>query len=275
FRTPGEVARELAGDQFKLYELIWKRTVASQLADARGSTATIGLGATTSDRRDAVFGAAGTVITFRGFLAAYEEGRDVERYSDSNDAETRLPDVSEGDAVAAEEITAEGHETSPPPRYTEASLVKALEERGIGRPSTYASTISVITDRGYVDRRGQALVPTWLAFSVTRLLEENLPRLVDYDFTAAMESDLDEIAAGQEDRVQWLSRFYRGEGDSEGLRALVEGLGDIDARAVNSIDIGEGITLRVGRYGPYLESEEDGGKRASVPDDVAPDELTV
>ncbi|HLT84141.1 MAG TPA: type I DNA topoisomerase, partial [Phototrophicaceae bacterium] len=279
FRTPAQVANQLTGAQFRLYELIWKRTVASQMADARGSTATVRVAADAAladGTRTAELSASGTVITFRGFLAAYEEGRDAERYdSGGQDRETRLPRLSEGDLVDTDAVVADGHETTPPPRYTEASLVKALEERGIGRPSTYASTISVITDRGYVDRRGQALVPTWLAFSVTRLLEENLPRLVDYDFTAAMESDLDEIAAGQEDRVQWLSRFYRGEGDSEGLRALVEGLGDIDARAVNSIDIGEGITLRVGRYGPYLESEEDGGKRASVPDDVAPDELTV
>ncbi|GAB2970759.1 type I DNA topoisomerase [Actinotalea caeni] len=277
FRTPGQVARELAGDQFKLYELIWKRTVASQMADARGSTATIRLGATTSDGRDAVFGASGTVITFRGFLAAYEEGRDVERYGDSNDAETRLPDVSEGDALAAEEITAEGHETSPPPRYTEASLVKALEERGIGRPSTYASTISVITERGYVDRRGQALVPTWLAFAVIRLLEQNYPRLVDYDFTAEMEADLDAIAQGERDRVEWLTGFYFGRDGKEGLKDLVADAGDIDAREVNSIPLGDGIVLRVGRYGPYLEVPVPDGEpatRASVPEDLAPDELT-
>src|SRR5690625_102068 len=279
FRTPAQVAGQLTGAQFKLYELIWKRTVASQMADARGSTATVRLRAEAEladGTRQADFSASGTVITFRGFLAAYEEGRDAERYADSGgqDRETRLPRLAEGDAVDTDAVTAEGHETTPPPRYTEASLVKALEERGIGRPSTYASTISVITDRGYVDRRGQALVPTWLAFSVVRLLEENLPRLVDYDFTAQMESDLDEIAAGQEDRVQWLSRFYRGDDEREGLRTQVENLGDIDARAVNSIDIGDGVTLRVGRYGPYLETE-DGEKRASVPDDVAPDELTV
>ncbi|WP_223147555.1 type I DNA topoisomerase [Georgenia wutianyii] len=279
FRTPAQVAGQLTGAQFRLYELIWKRTVASQMADARGSTATVRLSADAAladGTRTAELTASGTVITFRGFLAAYEEGRDAERYAESGgqDKETRLPRLGEGDLVDTESVVADGHETTPPPRYTEASLVKALEERGIGRPSTYASTISVITDRGYVERRGQALVPTWLAFSVTRLLEENLPRLVDYDFTASMESDLDEIAAGQENRVEWLSRFYRGEGDVEGLRGLVEGLGDIDARAVNSIDIGDGITLRVGRYGPYLETA-DGEGRASVPDDVAPDELTV
>ncbi|MFH5824949.1 type I DNA topoisomerase [Georgenia sp. AZ-5] len=286
FRTPAQVARELSGAQFRLYELIWKRTVASQMADARGSTATVRLAATADVdgvARRAELTASGTVITFRGFLAAYEEGRDAERYEAGDkggEKETRLPALAEGDVVVTDRVTAEGHETTPPPRYTEASLVKALEERGIGRPSTYASTISVITDRGYVDHRGQALVPTWLAFSVVRLLEENLPRLVDYDFTAAMESDLDRIAAGAEDRVRWLARFYRGDQAQEvpGLKNLVEDLGDIDARAVNSIDIGDGITLRVGRYGPYLErAGEDGaeGQRASVPDDVAPDELTV
>ncbi|TRW43475.1 type I DNA topoisomerase [Georgenia yuyongxinii] len=284
FRTPAQVANQLTGAQFKLYELIWKRTVASQMADARGSTATVRLAATAvleDGARQAELTASGTVITFRGFLAAYEEGRDAERYDAAADKETRLPVLKEGDAVVTDAVTAEGHETTPPPRYTEASLVKALEERGIGRPSTYAATISTITDRGYVDRRGQALVPTWLAFSVVRLLEENLPRLVDYDFTAEMEGDLDRIASGTEDRVGWLSRFYRGDDAAArpGLRTLVEGLGDIDARAVNSIDIGDGITLRVGRYGPYLETApaEEGaeGRRASVPDDVAPDELTV
>ena len=311
FRTPAQVAREISGDQFRLYELIWKRTVASQMADARGSTASVRIAATvpapalpdgstaadaatTGAPTPAVFGASGTVITFRGFLAAYEEGRDVERYSGDAEAaasegggkDARLPQMAEGDAVAASDLTADGHRTSPPPRFTEASLVKALEERGIGRPSTYAATISVIQDRGYVMSRGQALVPTWLAFAVTRLLEENFDRLVDYDFTASMEEDLDAIAAGQKDRVEWLTRFYFGtaaaEGpDGDGLRELVANLGEIDAREVNSIDIGDGITLRVGRYGPYIEDTggepgEDGNpRRASVPDDLAPDELTV
>ncbi|TNU76687.1 type I DNA topoisomerase [Miniimonas arenae] len=289
FRTPAQVAGELSGDQFRLYELIWKRTVASQMADARGSTATLRIGAPTtadvaSERSGAhpsgtvaEFSASGTVITFRGFLAAYEEGRDAGRY-DAEASEARLPDVSEGDAVTKENLEAAGHETSPPPRYTEASLTAALEERGIGRPSTYAATIGVITDRGYVLRRGQALVPSWLAFSVVRLLEDHFGSLVDYDFTAAMESDLDRIASGEQDRVAWLQEFYFGPwtSGSPGLQSLVDDLGEIDARDINSIPVGNGITLRVGRYGPYLEGTGPDGEalRASVPEDVAPDELT-
>jgi DNA topoisomerase I len=288
FRTPAQVSRELSGDQFRLYELIWKRTVASQMGDARGSTASVRLGAVAADGQDAVFSASGTVITFRGFLAAYEEGRDESRDEASTDDEkgdARLPRMAEGDPLTSSDLAAAGHRTSPPPRYTEASLVKALEERGIGRPSTYAATISVIQDRGYVTSRGQALVPSWLAFAVTRLLEENFDWLVDYDFTAEMEQDLDAIAAGDKDRVAWLTRFYFGDGtgreEGEGLRDLVANLGDIDAREVNSIPIGDGITLRVGRYGPYLEDAnaptgEDGSPlRASVPEELAPDELTV
>ena len=308
FRTPAQVSDQLAGAQFRLYELIWKRTVASQMADAVGSTATVRVevplkpaGGVSRDAgltfSTAGFTASGTVITFRGFLAAYEEGRDAERYEsesggreqgrDGGDA--RLPAMSAGEELAALGAEAAGHETTPPPRYTEASLVKALEEREIGRPSTYASIMSTIADRGYVDHRGQALVPTWLAFAVTRLLEENFTELVDYDFTASMEADLDRIAAGREDRVAWLTRFYFGDRArstgalaaddvvaaeaEQGLKAMVENLGEIDARAINSIEIGEGITLRVGRYGPYLEDAE--GKRANVPSDVAPDELTV
>ncbi|MBO0901387.1 type I DNA topoisomerase [Cellulomonas sp. zg-ZUI22] len=292
FRTPAQVARELSGDQFKLYELIWKRTVASQMADARGQTASVRLAATATPADgpvETVFSASGTVITFRGFLAAYEEGRDRGRYDESEGGgaagkdDARLPQMAQGDAVDASGLTADGHRTSPPPRFTEASLVKALEERGIGRPSTYAATIGVIQDRGYVTNRGQALVPTWLAFAVTRLLEENFDRLVDYNFTAGMEEDLDAIAAGQKERVDWLEQFYFGDRsdsvETGGLRGLVDNLGEIDAREVNSIDIGDGITLRVGRYGPYLEAPGDGPdadpRRASVPDDLAPDELTV
>ena len=296
FRTPAQVAGQLRGDEFRLYDLIWKRTVASQMADARGSTATVRLGAASSDGRDAEFSASGTVITFRGFMAAYEEGRDEERDAEAAraDAERRLPEMTQGQALDVLALDADGHRTSPPPRYTEASLVKALEERGIGRPSTYASTISVIVDRGYVSHRGPALVPSWIAFAVTRLLEDHFGRLVDYDFTAGMEEDLDKIATGLEHRTEWLRKFYFGEHgiDAEitdadratdpvmrqGLKRLVEDLGDIDARGINSIDIGDGITLRVGRYGPYVEvpgADGEDPRRATVPDDVAPDELTV
>ncbi|MCC2322443.1 type I DNA topoisomerase [Cellulomonas xiejunii] len=293
FRTPAQVARELSGDQFKLYELIWKRTVASQMADARGQTASVRLAATATTPDgpvETVFSASGTVITFRGFLAAYEEGRDRGRYDEAEGGaaagasdDARLPQMAQGDPVTGTDLTADGHRTSPPPRFTEASLVKALEERGIGRPSTYAATIGVIQDRGYVTSRGQALVPTWLAFAVTRLLEENFDRLVDYNFTAGMEESLDAIAAGQKGRVDWLTEFYFGDRsdslETGGLRGLVDNLGEIDAREVNSIDIGDGITLRVGRYGPYLEAPGEGPddepRRSSVPEDMAPDELTV
>ncbi len=284
FRTPAQVAREISGDQFRLYELVWKRTVASQMADAAGQTASVRLAATATvdgHARAAVFSASGTVITFRGFLAAYEEGQDTARYDDeaasAQPDERRLPVMAAGDALTVADLAADSHATTPPPRYTEAALVKALEERGIGRPSTYAATISTIQDRGYVTSRGQALVPTWLAFAVTRLLEENFDRLVDYSFTAEMEEDLDEIAAGHRDRVDWLTEFYFGDrSDSRatgGLRGLVDNLGEIDARDVNSIEVADGITLRVGRYGPYLEGPE--GARASVPEDLAPDELSA
>ena len=269
FRTPDEVKRELQRDEYALYELIWKRTIASQMADARGQTVSLRLAATSSSGEDVEFGAAGTVITFRGFLAAYEPGRDDEPDED----ERPLPNLAEGDVLETRELTAQGHSTSPPPRYTEATLVRALEDRGIGRPSTYAAIIGTILDRGYVMKRGTALVPTFLAFSVVELLERHFGQLVDYDFTARMEDDLDRIAAGDEQRVDWLRRFYFGDGDA-GLKELVtEQLGEIDARAVNSFTIGESdIVLRVGRYGPYLER---GDSRASVPPEIAPDELTV
>jgi DNA topoisomerase-1 len=284
FRTPAQVSGQLRGDEFRLYELIWKRTVASQMADARGSTASVRLGATAADGRDVEFSASGTVITFRGFLAAYEEGRDEERgergaaAAESSDVGRRLPAMAVGDPLETLDLEASGHETSPPPRYTEASLVKALEERGIGRPSTYASTISTIVDRGYVNTRGNALVPSWLAFAVTRLLEEHFPRLVDYDFTAAMEGDLDRIAGGDENRVRWLQRFYFGEETAaEGLKGLADDLDEIDAREISTVPLGEGVVLRVGRYGPYVEVTGPDGEvqRATVPDDIAPDELTV
>ena len=271
FRLPSAVAGELDRDQLSLYELIWMRTVASQMADARGRTISVRLGATASTGVDAEFGVSGTTITFPGFLAAYEEGRDEDHRSETD---TRLPPLAEGDELEASELGAQGHETTPPARYTEATLVKALEDRGIGRPSTYASIISTILDRGYVFKKGTALVPTFLAFAVTRLLERHYEQLVDYDFTARMEDDLDRIAAGEEERVAWLSRFYRGTPGEPGLRELVtEHLDDIDARAVNSIDIPESdVVVRVGRYGPYLERD---GQRATLPEDIAPDELSA
>jgi DNA topoisomerase-1 len=270
FRTPDSVSGELNRDELALYDLIWKRTLASQMADARGETVSVRLGARSSSGEDAEFGTSGTVITFRGFLAAYEEGRDEDAAED--DGERRLPPLHEGDELVATALEPEGHSTTPPPRYTEATLVRALEERGIGRPSTYASIIGTIQDRGYVFKKGTALVPSFLAFSVMQLLEEHFDRLVDYDFTARMEDDLDRIADGHEERNRWLGRFYFGEDGEPGLHALVSDLGEIDARAVNSIEIGDGIVLRVGRYGPYLERGEE---RATVPDDMAPDELTV
>ncbi len=281
FRTPAQVAGELQGQDYALYELIWKRTIASQMADARGSTATVKLVARLPEGHaasEAEFTASGTVITFRGFLAAYEEGRDEDRYGREEESERRLPKLSAGVPLQVLRAEAQGHQTSPPARYTEATLVKALEEKGIGRPSTYAATVGTIQDRGYVRTRGTALVPTWLAFAVTQLLEQHFATLVDYDFTAAMEEDLDRIAAGDEERVTWLRRFYFGDEatHTEGLRDLVEDLGDIDARAVSTIPIGEGFVVRVGRYGPYVEDTTAEGepRRATVPDDIAPDELT-
>jgi DNA topoisomerase-1 len=272
FRLPADVERELSRDELALYDLVWKRTIASQMEDARGQTVSLRLGATSSDGRNVEFAASGTVITFRGFLAAYEEGRDDEAAPAAED-ERRLPPLIVGQEVEAAALVPEGHATSPPARYTEASLVKALEDQGIGRPSTYASIMGTILDRGYVFKKGTALVPTFLAFAVTKLLEQHFGRLVDYDFTARMEDDLDLIAEGAENRVDWLSRFYRGTAEEEGLHALVnDHLEEIDARDVNSIELpGTDIVLRVGRYGPYLER---GDERASVPDDLAPDELT-
>ena len=270
FRLPDEVRGELDRDEQALYELVWMRTVASQMADARGQTVTLRLGAISASGEDSEFGVSGTVITFRGFLAAYEEGRDDEA---GDDEERRLPPLKPGDAVEPRSIEPQGHETVPPARYTEATLVKALEDRGIGRPSTYASILSTIVDRGYVVKKGTALVPTFLAFAVTQLLEGHYERLVDYDFTARMEDDLDRIAAGEQERVDWLTRFYKGENGEPGLHAMVtEHLDGIDARAVNSIAIPRtDIVVRVGRYGPYLERGE---LRASLPEDVVPDELT-
>ncbi|MEV6053339.1 type I DNA topoisomerase [Streptomyces sp. NPDC052107] len=290
FRTPAETG--LTGDQFKLYELIWKRTVASQMKDATGNSVTVKIGGTAADGRDVEFSASGKTITFHGFLKAYVEGAD-DPNAELDDRERRLPQVGEGDALSAEEITVDGHATKPPARYTEASLVKELEEREIGRPSTYASIIGTILDRGYVFKKGTALVPSFLSFAVVNLLEKHFGRLVDYDFTAKMEDDLDRIAAGEAQAVPWLKRFYFGEGTATGgaadagngdgdhlggLKELVTDLGAIDAREVSSFPVGNDIVLRVGRYGPYIERGEkdtEQHQRADIPDDLAPDELSV
>ena len=285
FRTPSALQGTLRGNDWKLYDLIWKRTIASQMADARGQTASVTIEAgptATSAARPAVvaeFAASGTVITFRGFLAAYEEGQDEQRDSEKSaeQAEAKLPPLTVGQRLGVTSVEAKGHETSPPPRYTEASLVKALEERGIGRPSTYAAIISTIVDRGYVTPRGSALVPNWIAFSVVRLLEEHFADLVEYDFTAEMEADLDRIAGGEADRTEWLTAFYFGDAHQPGLRPIIDNLGEIDAKALNSMTITESITLRIGKYGPYLEVGEEGSdtpRRVNLPQDLAPDELT-
>jgi len=284
FRTPESVRSELRGDEFRMYELIWKRTVASQMADAAGTTSTVKIGATSANGHAVEFSASGTIITFPGFLAAYEESREEERYEDEQkvgrSGEERLPQVSEGDAVAASDLEPVSHSTTPPPRFTQGSMIKELEDRKFGRPSTYAATVDLIIARGYVRVVQQTLIPTWIAFSIVGLLEQHFRWLIDYDFTADMEQDLDRIAAGELDRTAWLEEFYFGtggsEGREEGLKHLVEDLGDIDARAINTFPVGEGISLRVGRYGPYIEREVDGEvQRASVPEDLAPDELTV
>ncbi|GAA1815830.1 type I DNA topoisomerase [Agromyces neolithicus] len=300
FRTPSELQSALRGSEHALYDLIWKRTVASQMADAKGQTATVTIevGPTRADapapdgatapvaETIAEFTASGTVITFPGYRSAYEEGRDEERNADDASGEAKLPKLTEGQQIGLDELEVKGHQTSPLPRYTEASLVKRLEELGIGRPSTFASIISTIIDRGYVTRRGQALVPSWVAFSVVRLLEEHFGDLVEYDFTAEMEDDLDRIAAGEADRVDWLNGFYFGSDQHRGLRQVVDNLGDIDAREINSVAIAPDITLRIGKYGPYLETVDtdaaaattDGAevppRRVNLPEDLAPDELT-
>ena len=227
-----------------------------------------------------MFSSSGRVITFHGFLKAYVEGSDDGGSSD--DTEARLPNVEEGDRVSAANLRAEGHSTKPPARYTEATLVKELEEREIGRPSTYASILGTILNRGYVYKKGTALVPAWLAFSVVRLLEDHFTRLVSYEFTAQMEDVLDDVAGGRRDRNTELAEFYFGSGEVEGLKKLVNELGDIDAKELATFPIGgddSGIHLRVGKYGPYLEGPDDDGaafaRKANVPDDLPPDELTL
>jgi DNA topoisomerase I len=273
FRTPAEVRRGgLSGDEFRLYELIWKRTVASQMKDATGESVSVRVAGVSSAGERAEFGASGKVIGFYGFLKAYVEDADdpdVER----DDRERRLPPVAEGDPLEALRLAASGHETRPPARYTEATLVRELEEREIGRPSTYASIIGTILDRGYVFKKGTALVPSFLAFAVTTLLEQHFGHLVDYEFTARMEDALDQIARGEAGRVPWLRRFYFGSDGEEGLKELVSDLTDIDAREVSSFPLRDSdIVVRVGRYGPYLER---GDQRVNIPEGTAPDELTA
>ncbi|GAA5090259.1 type I DNA topoisomerase [Microbacterium yannicii] len=278
FRTPSDVSSQLDRDELRLYDLIWKRTMASQMSDAKYETTTVTLEVAAGDRR-AEFTASGTVYTFKGFLEAYEEGRDEKRSDADKTDDQALPAMAVGDVLRLRDVEPKGHATSPKPRYTEASLVKALEEKGIGRPSTFASIIDVILNRGYVTKRGQALIPSWLAFSVVRLLEQHFADLVDYDFTAALEDDLDAIARGEQRREDWLKDFYFGSGDQVGLRNIVDNLGEIDARALNSTPIGDVATLRFGKYGPYLEvpNKEDPDaepRRVNIPEDLAPDELT-
>jgi DNA topoisomerase I len=290
FQTPGQVAPTLDADEFRLYELIWQRTVASQMADARGTTMSVKIAGVAATGEQCTFAASGRTITFSGFLKAYVETVDEEAGGETDDAERRLPQLSEGHPVAAIELEPEGHTTTPPPRYTEPSLVKAMEELGIGRPSTYASIINTIQDRGYVWKRGPALVPSWVAFAVVGLMEQHFGCLVDYDFTAAMEDELDSIAAGAQQRTDWLTGFYFGSDQGStmsvarfgGLKKLVGvNLEEIDAREINSIPLftdseGRDVVVRVGRYGPYLERIVDGGsQRANLSDDLPPDELTA
>jgi DNA topoisomerase-1 len=305
FRTPGQVARSINGDEFRLYELIWQRTIASQMVDARGLTLSLRITAS-ADGRECVFSASGRTITFPGFLRAYVETVDAEAGGEADDAERRLPNLTVGQQLDIRELIPASHVTTPPARYTEPSLIGALQDLGIGRPSTYTSIIRTIIDRGYVWKKGQALVPSWVAFAVIGLLEQHFARLVDYDFTAAMEDELDGIADGRIGRTDWLTAFYFGGdagpegsvGRGGGLKKLVgDRLEDIDAREVNSLPLltdseGRQVLVRVGRYGPYLERTivntgnpgdgkgDEGGdgvsvQRANLPEDLPPDEVTA
>jgi DNA topoisomerase I len=285
FKTPGELAPELSRDEFALYDLIWKRTVASQMADAKKMQMRVDFDAdinstASQNWKKAIFRANGSVIVFPGFLAAYDEivtedGKDENK--DEEATNKRLPAMTLGQAVKVNEYTCEGHETKPPARYTEPTLVKKLEELGIGRPSTFASIIQTIQDRGYVYKRGRALVPTFLAFSVTGLLETHFTKLVDYEFTASMEEDLDKIASGEAGRVDWLRDFFYGVDGQPGLNELSADLGVIDARATNTMNLSPEIEIRVGRYGAYLQENLPGEERklANIPEELAPDELTL
>ena len=267
FQTPSELASVLLGKSHALYDLIWRRTLASQMADAKLSTTT----AKFEVKVDAgllEFTASGTVVNYKGFLAVYDESKE-----DEDEEDGKLPSLKEGDSLEVSQALAKSHQTQPPARFTEASLVKALEEKGIGRPSTYASIISTIIGKGYVIKQGSALVPEWIAFTVTRFLQENFDHLVDYEFTAKMEEDLDRIAMGELGRSGWLKDFYFGD---DGLKATVESLADSDPRSINSFDLGEGITLRTGKYGPYLEIGSGEERRiVNIPIGLTPDQLTT
>ena len=277
FRTPDSLKGELSGDEWRLYDLIWKRTVASQMADARGRGLRVRLGGQAKGGEEVGLSASGRTIDFPGFLRAYVEGSDDPNAA-LEDRDTPLPPLKQGERVTADTVKPEGHDTQPPARYTEASLVQALEAAGIGRPSTYASILGTIQDRGYAQKKGQALVPSWTAFATSALLEHHFGRLVDYDFTARMEEELDEIAGGREHRVPYLRRFYLGEGGQGlALKPTIERqMGEIDARGIATIHVprldGTGIEVRVGRYGPYMQRGED---KANLPEDLVPDELTA
>ncbi len=272
FKSPGELAPELTRDQLALYDLIWKRTVASQMADAKKLQMRVDFDVTTKSGEAAIFRANGSVITFPGFLAAYDDSGEEK----SEEDDKRLPAMGVGQSISVNDYVSESHETKPPARYTEPTLVKKLEELGIGRPSTFASIIQTVQDRGYVFKRGRALVPTFLAFSVTGLLEQHFTKLVDYEFTASMEEDLDRIANGEAERVHWLTDFFFGHDGNPGLQDLAADLGVIDAQAINTMKMGENIEIRVGRYGAYLqEGQGDERKFANIPEGMAPDELTL
>lgn len=299
FALPEELRGVLTGDEYKLYDLIWKRTVASQMTDARGKRKTL-----VAAVDDARFQVGGKTIEFPGYLRAYVEGKD-DPSAELADQETILPDVKVGESLHCDELTPQGHSTAPPPRYSEAALTRALEEKGIGRPSTYASIIDVILNRRYVFKKGGALVPTWTAFAVCRLLETHFPELIDYGFTADMENELDAISRGERERLPYLRAFYFGDPTATtnengaakvdasfpfppsfalGLKNLIQSkIDEIDARAVSQFEIGtpeagddspsaEPVVLRVGRYGPFLQQGE---RQASVPEDLPPDELTL
>jgi len=277
FRTPGELAPELSRDEFSLYDLIWKRTIASQMSDAKKMQMRVDFDVVTKTGGAAIFRANGSVVTFPGFLAAYEDiVEDKSGDDEASESDKRLPAMAVGDSIKVSNYICEGHETKPPARYTEPTLVKKLEELGIGRPSTFASIMSTIQDRGYVSKRGRALVPTFLAFSVTGLLEQHFGKLVDYEFTASMEEDLDRIANGEEDRIAWLTKFFFGTDGNPGLEALAADLGAIDAQQINTMKMGEDIEIRVGRFGAYIQKGiGDDRKFANIPETMAPDELTL